>query len=361
MSAGRPDPTLFAPRLVAWFAGHGRHDLPWQRQRTLYGVWASEIMLQQTQVGVVVPYYQRFMRHFPDVRALAEAPLDAVLHDWSGLGYYARARNLHRAAQVVRDTHGGEIPRAFAALVALPGVGRSTAGAILALALDERHPILDGNVKRVLARWFGIEGYPGEARVARELWEASDAVTPAGQAAVFTQAIMDLGATLCTRAKPACERCPVSAGCVARRDARIAELPASRPAKARPRRHVFWLILRCGDSVLLEQRPPAGIWGGLWGFPEFATRELADTALRRGLGAGSSVTGLSPAPAIAHSFTHFDLEIVPLIGELAGTAAGVMEGLGQTWYNSRAPAKLGLAAPVATLLRELAATAGSVP
>ena len=266
MSTRPPDPSRFGPQLLAWFAGHGRHDLPWQRQRTPYGVWVSEIMLQQTQVAVVIPYYERFMRHFPNACALADAPLDAVLHDWSGLGYYARARNLHRAAQVVRDTHGGEVPRTLSALVALPGIGRSTAGAILALALDERHPILDGNVKRVLARWFGIGGYPGEARVARELWEISDAVTPARQAADFTQAIMDLGATLCTRAKPACEHCPVSAGCVARREGRVAELPTPRPVKARPRRHVFWLVLRRGESVLLEKRPPAGIWGGLWSF-----------------------------------------------------------------------------------------------
>jgi len=358
MSARPPDPSRFGPQLLAWFAGHGRHDLPWQRQRTLYGVWVSEIMLQQTQVAVVIPYYERFMRHFPSARALADATLDAVLHDWSGLGYYARARNLHHAAQVVRDTHGGEVPRTFSALVALPGVGRSTAGAILALALDERHPILDGNVKRVLTRWFGIDGYPGEARVARQLWEVSDAVTPVRQAADFTQAIMDLGATLCTRAKPVCERCPVTAACVARRDGRVAELPASRPIKARPRRHVFWLVLRRGESVLLEKRPPAGIWGGLWGFPEFATRELADTALRRVFGIRTKIAGLSAAPAIAHSFTHFDLEIVPLLGELADAPASMMEGPGQTWYNSRAPARLGLAAPVAMLLRELSTAAG---
>jgi A/G-specific adenine glycosylase len=358
VNRGRPDPLLFAPRLLAWFSVHGRHDLPWQRQRTPYRVWVSEIMLQQTQVGVVTPYYERFVQHFPDVRALADAPLDAVLHDWSGLGYYARARNLHRAAQVVRDTRGGEFPRGFAELMALPGVGRSTAGAILALALDERHPILDGNVKRVLARWFGVAGFPGAARVARELWELSAAVTPAGQAADFTQAIMDLGATLCTRAKPACERCPVSTWCVARRAGRVAEFPAPRPARVRPRRHVFWLVLRCGASVLLEKRPPAGIWGGLWGFPEFVTRELADRALERAFGA-TDVESLSAAPAIIHTFSHFDLEIVPLIGELVGATRGVVEGSAQAWYNSRSPAKLGLAAPVATLLRELGATAGS--
>jgi A/G-specific adenine glycosylase len=361
VNVGPPDPARFAPPLLAWFPAHGRHDLPWQEERTPYRVWVSEIMLQQTQVGVAIRYFQRFMCRFPDVGALAGAPLDAVLHQWSGLGYYARARNLHRAAQIVRDAHGGELPREFSALVGLPGVGRSTAGAILALAFDERHPILDGNARRVLARWFGVAGFPGAAPVARALWKLSDAVTPAGQAAEFTQAIMDLGATLCTRAQPACARCPVSADCVARRDGRVAELPATRPARLRPRRSVFWLVLRHGESVLLERRSPAGIWGGLWGFPEFATRELADATLRRRFGAAIGADGVSAGPAITHAFSHFDLTIVPLIGALAGVAAGVMEGPGQTWYNSRAPARLGLAAPVAALLAELAAASGSPP
>jgi A/G-specific adenine glycosylase len=350
MNAAGPDPAGFAPPLLTWFRSHGRHDLPWQRTRTAYRVWISEIMLQQTQVATVIPYYERFMAGFPDVRALADAPLDAVLHAWSGLGYYARARNLHRTAGILRDVHGGDFPRALAAVVALPGIGPSTAGAILALALDERHPILDGNVKRVLARWFGIAGFPGEARVAKILWSLSDAVTPSTDAADYTQAIMDLGATLCTRTQPACERCPVRAGCIARRDGTTAHLPTPRPRRERPRRTVFWLVIRRGETVLLEQRPPAGIWGGLWAFPEFATRELAESMLER-IGGGAGESGaLSVGPTISHSFSHFDLAITPLVADLAPLAGSVMEGPAQTWYNSREPVRVGLAAPVARLL-----------
>jgi A/G-specific adenine glycosylase len=350
MNATGPDPAGFAPPLLTWFRRHGRHDLPWQRMRTAYRVWISEIMLQQTQVATVIPYYKRFVERFPDVRALADAPLDAVLHAWSGLGYYARARNLHRTAAILRDAHGADFPRDFAAVVALPGIGPSTAGAILALALDERHPILDGNVKRVLARWFGIAGFPGEARVTKLLWSLTDAVTPSAAAADYTQAIMDLGATLCTRTQPACERCPVCAGCVARREGATARLPTPRPRRLRPQRAVFWLVVRRGESVLLEQRPPAGIWGGLWAFPEFATRALAESMLERIHGSTTGSGSLSVGPTINHSFSHFDLAITPLVAELAPRAGSVMEGPAQTWYNSREPARVGLAAPVARLL-----------
>jgi A/G-specific adenine glycosylase len=308
-------------------------------------------MLQQTQVATAVRYFERFVTRFPDVLALADAPLDAVLHLWSGLGYYARARNLHRAARVIRDEHGGEFPRDFDVVVDLPGIGLSTAGAILALARDERHAILDGNVKRVLARWFAVPGFPGSTRTARELWRLSEAVMPSTNAADFTQAIMDLGATLCTRANPACERCPVGADCRARAMGKTAEYPATRAQRARPRREVVWLVLKREGAYLLEQRPPAGIWGGLWGFPEFANRELAESALRA---AGAHANALSGHEAtIKHAFSHFDLEITPLVAEVVTDAAHVMEGPAQTWYNSRAPASLGLAAPVATLLREL--------
>jgi A/G-specific adenine glycosylase len=356
VSGDQPDPARFAPALLAWFAAHGRRDLPWQRQRTPYRVWVSEIMLQQTQVGVVIPYYERFMRHFPAIRALADAPLDAVLHLWSGLGYYARARNLHRAAQRVRDAHGGVFPREFGAVVALPGVGRSTAGAILALAHDERYAILDGNVKRVLARWFGVAQPPGAALVAR-LWELSEAVTPATHAADFTQAVMDLGATLCTRAQPACGRCPVAAGCVARRSGRQQVLPAPRPRKARPRRSVCWLVLRRDAAVLLEQRAPAGLWGGLWGFPEFATRAEAAGFAARVLARPATVA-LRPRARIRHAFTHFELDIRPFVVDCdAAQSATIMESDRWTWYNSRAPRELGLAAPVASLIAQLRETA----
>jgi A/G-specific adenine glycosylase len=348
-----PDPATFAPRLLAWFARHGRHDLPWQRDRSLYRVWVSEIMLQQTQVATVVPYYARFLDRFPDAATLAAAPLDEVLHHWSGLGYYARARNLHRAAQLIRDQHAGAVPSDPAALVALPGIGRSTAGAIVALARDQRQPILDGNVKRVLARWFGVEGFPGTPRVAERLWALSDAVTPASRAADFTQAVMDLGATLCTLNSPRCAACPLAADCRARASGRTAELPSPRPARARPRRRVVWLVLRRGDAVLLERRPPRGVWGGLWGFPEFATRAAAQAAAAARGGRGRPrVARLEP---IRHAFTHFELEIEPLLVDV-DRRSRLVEGAAETWYKSRAPAKLGLAAPVAALLAGLAVT-----
>ena len=348
-----PDAATFAPRLLAWFTRHGRHDLPWQTDRSPYRVWVSEIMLQQTQVATVIPYYARFVARFPDVASLAAAPLDEVLHHWSGLGYYARARNLHRAARLIRDEHGGAVPCDPAALVALPGIGRSTAAAIVALARDERQPILDGNVKRVLARWFGVDGFPGAPRVAARLWALSDAVTPALRAADFTQAVMDLGATLCTLKNPRCADCPVAAACVARSTGRTAELPTPRPARARPRRRVVWLVVRRGDAVLLERRPSSGIWGGLWGFPEFASRAAAQAAAATRV--GSARARIATLASIRHVFTHFELEIEPLLVDLDRRARHV-KGDAETWYKSRAPSKLGLAAPVATLLAGLGAS-----
>jgi A/G-specific adenine glycosylase len=336
----------FAPALLAWWERHGRHDLPWQQDRTPYRVWVSEIMLQQTQVATVIPYYARFMARFPDLVALADAPLDDVLHHWSGLGYYARARNLHRAAQAVRDRHGGTFPTAFDEVVELPGIGRSTAGAILALSGDRRYPILDGNVKRVLARWAGVEGWPGEPKVEAALWAISEAVTPPNRAADFTQAIMDLGATLCTRTRPGCTFCPVQADCVARATARQSALPSPRPARARPRRAVVWLVLRHGATVLLERRPPSGLWGGLWGFPEFPGK---DEALAFAEARGAVPAAARAWPALSHAFSHFDLDIAPLVVECAEVPA-VMEADRWAWYNTRAPARLGLAAPVANLL-----------
>jgi A/G-specific adenine glycosylase len=344
-----PDAAAFAPRVLAWFARHGRHDLPWQHPRSAYRVWVSEVMLQQTQVATAIPYFERFIERFPDTRALADAPLDEVLHLWSGLGYYARARNLHRAARWLGDHRGGELPNTLEALQELPGIGRSTAGAILALAFDQRQPILDGNVKRVLARWFGVDGYPSDAPVTARLWALSDAVTPASCAADFVQAIMDLGATLCTRTRPACAACPVGDDCVARATGRADQLPAAKPRHARPTRAVFWLVVRRGPSVLLEQRPPRGVWGGLWGFPEFASRARAERALRGVSAAGRAMV----APVIEHSFTHFNLRITPLLAELPRAGSELVEGPARAWYNSDSPARLGFAAPVAELLRSL--------
>ena len=348
--------SALAGPLVAWYRGHGRHDLPWQRERSPYRVWVSEVMLQQTQVATVVPYFLRFMERFPDVIALADAPLDEVLHHWSGLGYYARARNLHRAAQRVRDEHGGVFPESFDAIEALPGIGRSTAGAILALSRGARHPILDGNVKRVLARRFGITGPPATPGVARRLWALAAQRTPQEQVAEYTQAIMDLGATVCVRTRPLCPACPLQADCNALHTHRTQLIPAARP-RARAARRVRTIVMlvaqRADGAVLLERRPPQGIWGGLWCLPEFATesaaRGFAAVELR---GAEMAAHRLAPVP---HAFTHFDLVITPVLARCHDDApadrAGEREG--KIWYDMRAPARVGLPAPVQQILASL--------
>lgn len=339
-----------APALLAWFERCGRKHLPWQTTPTPYRVWVSEIMLQQTQVATVIPYYERFMQRFPDVRALAAAPLDEVLHLWTGLGYYARARCLHRAAQRIVSEHQGEFPRTFDAVHALPGVGRSTAGAVLALSMSQRHPILDGNVKRVLARYFGVAGYPGAAAVEKELWTLAQRCTPAAQVAQYTQAIMDLGAAVCVRSRPLCGGCPLHEHCTARIHNRQAELPTPRPRKARPRRSAHTVILQRSDgAVLLEQRPPAGVWGGLWMFPQFDDVAQA----QRWIGGAERVVEL---PAYAHTFTHFDLVLHPLLVR-AAPAAAVADADRYRWYDARRPAKIGLAKPAVDLIRTLHADA----
>jgi A/G-specific adenine glycosylase len=308
-------------------------------------------MLQQTQVATVERYYDRFMAGFPDVGALADASADAVLHAWSGLGYYSRARNLHRAAQRVRDEHDGEVPTTFEALAALPGIGRSTAGAILALATGQRFPILDGNVKRVLARVHRIEGSPADARVLKAMWRLAEENTPAERAGAYTQAIMDLGATLCTRHKPACPRCPLAARCEARAAGVAESLPAPKPKRVRPRRATVVMLLRHGASrVLLEKRPDAGIWGGLWGLPEVASPDEVPGWCAQAF--GSTPARLTVRPVLRHGFTHFDLDMTPVEVEVTpGERAA--EGERWMWYDLGAPARVGLAAPVAKLLRGL--------
>ncbi len=340
--------------LLAWYDRHGRKDLPWQRRRTLYRVWVSEIMLQQTQVATVIPYFERFMARFPRLADLAAADLDEVLHLWSGLGYYARARNLHRAARQVARDHGGRLPRQQALLERLPGIGRSTAAAILALALDRPHPILDGNVRRVLARYHAVEGWPGQAAVQRRLWALAEWHTPSRRAADYTQAIMDLGATLCTRARPACSRCPLAPDCQARARNQVARFPFPRPRRARPCRQAWMLLLqrRDGPRVWLQRRPPAGVWGGLWSLPEFPSPEaLADWLAEHLPGAAAAPR---PLPPVRHAFTHFELEIHPLVLvlERGRLPARLAEGEG-LWYNlDAAPAK-GLPAPVRRLVTGL--------
>ncbi len=339
---------MIASTLIAWHARHGRHDLPWQHERTPYRVWVSEIMLQQTQVATVIAYYERFMRRFPDIESLAAAPLDEVLHLWSGLGYYSRARNLHRCAQRVISEHGGELPAEAAALAELPGIGRSTAAAIVALSMGRRASILDGNVKRVLARYFAIDGSPGHSITERALWDRAEQCTPQSDFAVYTQAIMDFGATVCTRHDPLCVQCPLHEDCAARRSGRVTQLPAPRVRRARPTRRVFMLLAVDSDGqVLLQRRPPQGIWGGLWTPPEFQHREAATQFCATELGAAQ--LELQPLPVLRHVFTHFELEITALRARCQ-RAHKVMEGGGTLWYNPREPARIGLPAPIAALL-----------
>lgn len=341
----------FADALLRWFDHSGRKHLPWQQQRTPYRVWISEIMLQQTQVTTVIPYYERFMQRFPDVSALAAVPLDEVLHLWTGLGYYARARNLHRAAQIVMDQQGGQFPETHAELLALPGIGRSTAGAILALARDERHAILDGNVKRVLARYFAIHGYPGEKQIEAQLWSLAEACTPTARVADYTQAIMDLGATLCTRSKPRCGECPVQMQCLAYAQGLQAQLPTGKPKSIRPQREAFALVaLNSQGAVLLEQRPPAGLWGGLWVCPQFDTQVAMQEWIDANLNHDGSLRAM---PTIEHAFTHFDLRLQPTLLTAATRVATVADRPGYCWYDPQRPARIGLAKPVLDILKAL--------
>lgn len=349
--------SALAEALVAWYRAHGRHDLPWQRERTPYRVWVSEIMLQQTQVATVIPYYLRFIARFPDVTTLADAPLDEVLHHWSGLGYYARARNLHAAAQRLRNESGGVFPDSFAAIASLPGIGRSTAGAIIALSRGERFPILDGNVKRVLARCFGVAGPPNERAVEQRLWALADEHTPHADVAEYTQAIMDLGATVCVRSRPLCALCPLQADCNAHRTHRQHLIPAprARSCAARRVREVVMLIAQRADgAVLLERRPAQGIWGGLWCLPEFATERAARGFAAAELqGAELAARALAPVP---HAFTHFDLVITPLLARCRDDGerrVEVREGDRTLWYDMRAPVRVGLPAPVQQILASL--------
>jgi A/G-specific adenine glycosylase len=342
----------FAARLLAWHARHGRHDLPWQKRRTSYRVWVSEIMLQQTQVTTVIPYYARFMARFPTLQSLADAPQDEVLHLWTGLGYYARARNLQAAAQFIRDEHGGRFPKDLGSMQALPGIGRSTAGAILALSAGQRHPILDGNVKRVLTRHGAIPGWPGDKRVEEKLWLLAEANTPKARVADYTQAIMDLGATLCTRSKPRCDECPVAADCKARKLGKQMDFPASKPRKALPVRRTRMLMLVADGAVLLEKRPPAGIWGGLWGFPELGPD--ADVAAWCRERFGAAPRSMKAREELRHTFSHFHLDIEPLEVRLSAAAA-VADAAATRWLPLGETPRLGLAAPVKRLLESLAA------
>jgi A/G-specific adenine glycosylase len=342
----------FATRLLAWHESGGRHELPWQHPRDPYRVWLSEIMLQQTQVQTVIPYFERFVRELPTLAALAAADEDRVVALWSGLGYYARARNLHKAAWLCMERHGGRLPADFDALAALPGIGRSTAGAILAQAHGQRFAILDGNVKRVLCRFHGVDGWPGGSAVERQLWELAEAHLPQERLADYTQAIMDLGATVCTRSDPSCVLCPLQSDCVALREGRIAELPESRPGKPLPERRTLMLLLRDGARVLLVRRPPTGVWSGMWSLPEVADHDEA----REFVAAHSSADFEDNVPLalIEHGFSHYRLHIAPLLWRAAPPqSARIGDNAGQRWQALDALDEVGLPAPVRKLLLSL--------
>jgi A/G-specific adenine glycosylase len=352
MSASRiplADPS-FARRLIDWQTQHGRHDLPWQRNRDPYAIWLSEIMLQQTQVSAVTPYYLRFLDRFPTLTALAASTEDEVLRLWSGLGYYSRARNLHRAAQQVTSDFEGVFPMAREVIETLPGIGRSTAAAISVFAFGAREAILDGNVKRVLSRYFAVDGFPGERNVEKSLWTLAESLLPSREIEAYTQGLMDLGATVCTRSKPQCGACPLAATCGARALDRVAELPMPKPRKPIPLRRTVMLVLRDGDDTLLEKRASVGIWGGLWSFPEVDNmddvRRLCESRF------GCEVLSESALPILRHGFTHFSLDIAPMLVQVRRSKTFAYES-GSVWLPLADAKQAALPVPVKKILANL--------
>lgn len=342
-------PMTETQQVLGWYQHFGRKDLPWQQDKTPYKVWLSEVMLQQTQVTTVIPYFNRFMARFPAISELAAAPLDEVLHLWTGLGYYARARNLHKAAKQVVTEHNGIFPDTFDAVSALPGVGRSTAGAILSLACGQHFPILDGNVKRVLARCYAVDGWPGKKSIENQLWDISAHLTPAAGVGQFNQAMMDLGAMICTRSTPKCDICPLKKGCNAYAGKSWSKYPAKKPKKTLPERSSWFLLLQRDNCVWLEQRPPDGLWGGLYCFPQYSTlNELAQWLKNHAF----DKRQLRHMAAFRHTFSHFHLDIVPVWLQLSATSVAMDGGPG-LWYNLAQPPIVGVAAPVGRLLHQL--------
>ena len=299
----------FASRLITWQKMHGRHDLPWQNTSDPYAIWVSEIMLQQTQVSSVIGYYRKFMQRFPNITSLALATQEDVLQHWSGLGYYSRARNLHHAATIIMEQCHGDFPQDFAIIQTLPGIGRSTAAAIASFAFNQIQTILDGNVKRVLARHFLVEGWPSSPKVEKDLWRLAEELLPKQDMVAYTQGLMDLGATLCSRSKPQCSNCPLMKTCAAYQHNRVTELPTPKPRKVIPEKFTTMLILQHGDEVLLEKRPPTGIWGGLWSFPETDVKLGFETIILNQFAMIAETS--QPLPALSHAFTHFKLHIQP--------------------------------------------------
>lgn len=343
-------PEQFQQQLFIWFDIHGRKDLPWQQDINPYRVWVSEIMLQQTQVAAVIDYFNRFMDRFPNVYRLAEAELDEVLQYWAGLGYYARARNLHKTAHIVTG-NGGEFPQTVDELSALPGIGQSTAGAILSIAFGQSQPILDGNVKRVLARFHAVYGWTGNAKVSGQLWQISRQYTPTERCGAYTQAMMDLGATLCTRSNPHCSICPVAAGCTAKKLELVSQLPEPKPRKELPIKQIYFLLLQDSQQrILLNRRPPIGIWGGLWSLLEFDDpTKLHDWALCRDM----KITEPKPLATRRHTFSHYHLDYTPLIATAENHTNSVMEADNAVWYKHNEIHSLGLPTPIKRLLQDI--------
>jgi len=342
----------FSKHLLAWFDQHGRKDLPWQQQPTPFHVWLSEIMLQQTQVNTVIPYYQKFTQHYPDIQSLAQASLDDVLSLWTGLGYYARARNLHKTANIIMQEHNAEMPDTLDKLIALPGIGRSTAGAIMSLAYHQKCAILDGNVKRVLARYHRVSGWPGIKSVENQLWQYAEQHLPSKRIAHFIQAQMDLGATLCTRSKPQCDLCPLKEHCQAFLYDLPQNYPHSKPKKNIPTKQSHWLVLQLNaGEILLEQRPPVGIWGGLWSFPETdSPNNINDICTQE---FNIEVSKITIEPSFKHVFSHFKLTVHPHLIQCSKADKKIAENNNACWYKISDALRLGLPAPVKSFLQSL--------
>ena len=345
------DATSFASALIGWQKQYGRHDLPWQQQDG-YRVWLSEIMLQQTQVNTVIPYYLNFLEQFPDVKSLADASIDKVLQHWQGLGYYARARNLQQAAVIMRDQHGGHFPQNMAEAEALPGVGRSTAAAVLSLAYGQSQPILDGNVKRVLARCFQVSGWYGQSATMQRLWQLAEKLTPKKQTAEFNQAMMDLGSMLCLKSKPKCELCPLQQHCASYRDHSQALYPEKKPKRTRPLKSILMLLHLYRGQVLLWRRPPTGIWGGLWSLPEVEDASQVETWQRGFLSQGQA-PGAIQQNLLRHQFTHYSLDISLAVIELQQLPTRIADRDNHAWVALDQLGEYGLPTPVKKLLASL--------
>ncbi|MCK5479067.1 MAG: A/G-specific adenine glycosylase [Methylococcales bacterium] len=341
-------PEIFQQKILAWFDLNGRKDLPWQQDVSPYKTWLSEIMLQQTQVTTVIPYFNCFIQQFPDIHTLANASVDTVLKLWSGLGYYARARNLHKTAIIVSDK-AGLFPDDLDSLMELPGIGRSTAGAILSIAFNNSHPILDGNVRRVLARYRAISGWTGHSKVSKELWKISSHYTPDKRCAEYTQAMMDLGATLCTRGKPQCSECPISSDCLARIEDKVKQFPTPKPTKKIPVKQIVFLVLQNEkDQILLEKRPATGIWGGLWSFPEFTSlTDIQSWCLEK----NTAIQSVNQLEEQRHTFSHYHLDYTAVLVKTDNLINIVMEANQSVWYKAEQINSLGLATPIKRLLQ----------